>query len=91
MDGNTIRFLVFVSVFMLMLIFESFVSRHPTIDSKPRRMGIHLGLSGINTLLLKLVFGAAAVGAISAMRGCGGITMYATTAADHSTVSDHEM
>ena len=63
MDGNTIRFLIFVSVFMLMLIFESFVSRHPTIDSKPRRMGIHLGLSGINTLLLKLVFGAAAVGA----------------------------
>ena len=63
MDGNTIRFLIFVSVFMLMLIFESFVSRHPTIDSKPRRIGIHLGLSGINTLLLKLVFGAAAVGA----------------------------
>jgi sterol desaturase/sphingolipid hydroxylase (fatty acid hydroxylase superfamily) len=33
------------------------------MDSKPRRLGIHLGLSGLNTLLLKLVFGAAAVGA----------------------------
>ena len=63
MDGNTLRFLIFVSVFLLMLIFESFISRHPTVDSKPRRLGIHLGLSGLNTLLLKLVFGAAAVGA----------------------------
>ena len=63
MDGNALRFLIFVSVFLLMLIFESFISRHPTVDSKPRRFGIHLGLSGLNTLLLKLVFGAAAVGA----------------------------
>ena len=63
MDVNTIRLLIFVSVFMLMLILESLIPRHPTVDSKPRRLGIHLGLSGLNTLLLKLVFGAAAVGA----------------------------
>ena len=63
MDVNTIRLLIFVSVFMLMLILESLIPRHPTVDSKPRRLGIHLGLSGLNVLLLKLVFGAAAVGA----------------------------
>ena len=73
MDGNTLRFLIFVSVFLLMLTFESFISRHPTVDSKPRRLGIHLGLSGLNTLLLKLVFGAAAVGAAETVeiRGWG--------------------
>ena len=63
MDGNTLRFLIFISVFVLMLILEAFSSRHPTVDSKPRRLGIHLGLSGLNTLLLMFVFGAAAVGA----------------------------
>ena len=63
MDGNTLRFLIFISVFLLMLVLEWFIARHPTVDSKPRRLGIHLGLSGLNTLLLKLVFGAAAVGA----------------------------
>ena len=73
MDGNTLRFLIFVSVFLLMLILEWFNSRHPTVDSKPRRLGIHLGLSGLNTLLLKLVFGAAAVGAAETfeVRGWG--------------------
>ena len=63
MDGDSIRLLIFVSVFLLMLILEMLIPRHPTVDSKPRRLGIHLGLSGLNTLLLKLVFGAAAVGA----------------------------
>ena len=63
MDGNTIRLLIFISVFVLMLILEIFFPRHSTVDSKPRRLGIHLGLSGLNTLLLKFVFGAAAVGA----------------------------
>ena len=63
MDGNTLRLLIFISVFILMLILESLIPRHPTVDSKPRRLGIHLGLSGLNTILLKLVFGAAAIGA----------------------------
>lgn len=63
MDSNSLRLFIFISIFFLMLTFESFVSRHPTMDSKPRRLGIHLGLSGLNTLLLKLFFGAAAIGA----------------------------
>jgi sterol desaturase/sphingolipid hydroxylase (fatty acid hydroxylase superfamily) len=63
MDSNTLRLLIFISVFILLLILEFLIPRHPTVDSKPRRLGIHLGLSGLNTLLLKLVFGAAAVGA----------------------------
>ena len=63
MDSNTLRLLIFISVFILMLVLESFIPRHPTVDSKSRRLGIHIGLSGLNTLLLKMVFGAAAVGA----------------------------
>ena len=63
MGGDTIRLLVFASIFILMLILESLIPRHSTVDSKPRRLGIHLGLSGLNTLLLKLAFGTAAVGA----------------------------
>ena len=69
MDGSILRFLIFISVFVLMLILESFISRHPTVDSKPRRLGIHLGLSGLNILLLKLLFGAAAVGAAEVAEG----------------------
>ena len=63
MDSNTLRLLIFISVFILMLVLESLIPRHPTVDSKARRFGIHLGLSGLNTILLKLVFGAAAIGA----------------------------
>jgi len=63
MDGNALRLLIFISVFILMLILEALIPRHPKVDSKLRRLGIHLGLSGVNTILLKLVFGAAAVGA----------------------------
>ena len=60
MDGNTVRLLIFLSVFILMLVLESLIPIHPTVDSKPRRLGIHLGTSGLNTLLLTLVSGAAA-------------------------------
>ncbi len=63
MDVNTIRFLIFIAVFALMLILETFIPRHPIVDSKLRRVGINLTLTGVNTLLVKLVFGAAAVGA----------------------------
>ncbi len=54
-----------------MLILESFIARHPTVDSKPRRLGMHLGLSGLNTLLIKFLFGAAAVGAAEIAEGKG--------------------
>lgn len=77
MDGNTLRFTIFISVFLAMLILERFISRHPAVDSKPRRLGINLGLTGLNTLLAKLVFGAAAVGAaeIAGSRGWGLLNM----------------
>ena len=63
MDANTIRFLIFIAVFALMLILEAFIPRHPIVDSKLRRVGINLTLTGVNILLVKLVFGAAAIGA----------------------------
>lgn len=62
MDVNTLRFIVFLSVFLLMLFLENFIPRHPTIDSKPRRLGINLALTGVDIFVVKLLFGAAAVG-----------------------------
>jgi|GEM_PF-4412099 len=35
MDGNTIRLLVFVSVFLMMLILESLIPRHSTVTQNP--------------------------------------------------------
>ncbi|MFQ5482968.1 MAG: sterol desaturase family protein, partial [Nitrospinaceae bacterium] len=62
MDTNQIRFTIFISVFFLMLVLERFLPRHSTVDSKWRRLGINLGLTGLNTLVIKGMFGAAAVG-----------------------------
>ena len=63
MDANTIRFLVFLGVFALMLLLEWRIPRHHTVDSKLRRFGINLGLTGIDIVAVKLIFGTAAVGA----------------------------
>ena len=63
MEVNTIRFTIFLGVFSLMLILESLIQLHPTVDSKPRRLAINLGLTGIDIILVKLLFGTAAVGA----------------------------
>jgi sterol desaturase/sphingolipid hydroxylase (fatty acid hydroxylase superfamily) len=46
-----------------MLALERVIPRHPTVDSKWRRLGINLGLTAVNTSIIKLLFGAAAVGA----------------------------
>ena len=62
MDANQIRFAVFLAVFLLMLGLESFIQRHPTVDSKTRRLKINLALTGIDILVVRLFFGAAAVG-----------------------------
>lgn len=62
MDVNQIRFAIFLGVFLLMLVLEQFIRRHPLVDSKPRRLGINLGITGLDILLARLVFGAAAVG-----------------------------
>jgi len=63
MDVNAIRFTIFLGVFALMLLLESLIQRHPTVDSKPRRFAINLGLTGIDIIVVKLLFGTAAVGA----------------------------
>ncbi len=63
MDVNAIRFTIFLGVFALMLLLESLIQRHPTVDSKPRRFAINLGLTGIDIITVKIFFGTAAVGA----------------------------
>jgi len=63
MDVNQIRFAIFLGVFILMLALEQVIRRHPLVDSKPRRLGINLGITGLDIVLARLVFGAAAVGA----------------------------
>ncbi len=63
MDINQIRFIVFLSIFFLMLTLEYFIQRHPTVDSKKNRLKTNLALTGIDILAVRLVFGAAAVGA----------------------------
>lgn len=63
MDANTIRFVIFLGVFLLMLFLEWKIPRHPTVDSKSRRLGINLSLTGIDIVAARLVFGTAAVGA----------------------------
>ncbi|MEK9628208.1 MAG: sterol desaturase family protein [Nitrospinota bacterium] len=63
MEIQQIRFAVFLGVFLLMLGLESVIQRHPTVDSKKNRLKINLALTGIDILVVKLLFGAAAVGA----------------------------
>lgn len=63
MDVNALRFTIFLSVFLLMLLLESLIPRHPTVDSKIRRIGINLSITGLDIILVRLIFGAAAVGA----------------------------
>ena len=63
MDVNAIRFTIFLGVFALMLLLESLIQRHPTVDSKPRRFAINLSLTGVDIIVVKLLFGTAAVGA----------------------------
>jgi len=63
MDVNQIRLIIFFGVFILMLALERFFRRHPLVDSKPRRLGINLGITGVDIIVARLVFGAAAVGA----------------------------
>ena len=63
MDANQIRFAIFLGVFLLMLGLERVIQRHPTVDVKTRRLKINLALTGIDILVVRLFFGAAAVGA----------------------------
>ena len=56
-----------------MLVLESIIQRHPTVDSKKKRLGINLALTGIAILAVRFVFGTAAVGAaqVAQERGWG--------------------
>lgn len=63
MDASQIRFVIFISIFLLMLGLESVLQRHPTVDSKTRRLKINLALTGVDILVVRLFFGAAALGA----------------------------
>ena len=62
MTTDQIRLTIFLGIFFLMLVLESCIPRHPTVDSKKRRLAINMGLTCLNTVLVKLLFGAAAVG-----------------------------
>ncbi|PIQ99702.1 MAG: sterol desaturase [Nitrospinae bacterium CG11_big_fil_rev_8_21_14_0_20_45_15] len=63
MDVATIRFSIFLGVFVLMLALEAMIPRHPTVDSKLRRLGINLAITGIDILVVRLFLGTAAIGA----------------------------
>ena len=63
MEIQQIRFAVFLTIFLLMLALESIIQRHPTVDSKKNRLTINIALTGIDILAVRIVFGAAAVGA----------------------------
>ena len=57
MTVDQIRLSIFLGVLVLMLVLESLIPRHPTVDSKPRRMAINFSLTGFNVLLVRLVAG----------------------------------
>ena len=57
-----IRLLVFFAIFSVMALWESLTPRRPLTVSKPIRWLNNLGLVALNTLVLRLIFPAAAVG-----------------------------
>jgi len=62
MTVDQIRLSIFLGVLVLMLVLESLIPRHPTVDSKPRRLAINFSLTGVNVLLVRWLLGGAAVG-----------------------------
>ena len=56
MTIDEIRFSIFLGIFILMLLLESWIPRHSTVDSKPRRLGINLSITCIDILAIKIVF-----------------------------------
>ena len=73
MTVDQIRLSIFLGVLVLMLVLESLIPRHPTVDSKPRRLAINFSLTGFNVFLIRLLPGGAAVGlaGFAAERGWG--------------------
>lgn len=62
MTVDQIRLSIFFGILVLMLVLESLIPRHRTVDSKPRRLAINFSLTGFNVLLVRTVLGSAAVG-----------------------------
>jgi sterol desaturase/sphingolipid hydroxylase (fatty acid hydroxylase superfamily) len=62
MTVDQIRLSIFFGMLVLMLVLESVIPRHPTFDSKPRRLAINFSLTGFNIFLVRLLPGGAAVG-----------------------------
>ena len=62
MTVDQIRLSIFLGVLGAMLVLESLIPRHATVDSKPRRLAINFSLTGINVLLVPGLLGGAAVG-----------------------------
>ena len=62
MTVDQIRLSIFLGVLVLMLILESLIPRHRTVDSKPRRLAINFSLTGFNVRLVRGLLGGAAVG-----------------------------
>ena len=62
MTVDQIRLSIFLGVLGAMLVLESLIPRHATVDSKPRRLAINFSLTGINVLLVRGLLGGAAVG-----------------------------
>jgi len=62
MTVDQIRLSIFLGVLGAMLVLESLIPRHATVDSKPRRLAINFSLTGINVLLVRLLPAGAAVG-----------------------------
>ncbi|MFQ5671642.1 MAG: sterol desaturase family protein [Nitrospinales bacterium] len=71
MDAGALRFVIFLAVFLLMLLLERLIPRHPIVDSKVRRLGINLALTGVDIVVVRLALGAAAVGTAQFAQGKG--------------------
>lgn len=68
---NLIRLTCFFGVFSLMAIWEVVSPRRPLITSKPRRWFANLAITILNTLLVRILFPAGAVGIAFAITGKG--------------------
>ncbi len=61
-NENILRLLCFLSVFILMALWEIIARRRPLSTAKGKRWFINIGMVVINTLLLRVLFPTAAVG-----------------------------
>ncbi len=73
----TVRLGAFAGVFLLVAVWEVLAARRRLTQSKARRWAANLGLVVLNTVVLRLLFPTAAVGAaaFAATRGWGGLAL----------------